>query len=116
MQKFKTIITDIILAAALIAGTFFATQSCETRSEKENFQESEVYSGMYFNSIYVVETYIYDDVFYIVYDDVDAGINNAKISVDFYTYTMCNNASEFGAHFYGSLELADDCRTYTWIP
>lgn len=45
-------------------------------------------NGMFFSTANVVEEYEYDDAYCIVYDDVDAGLENVEICVDDETYEL----------------------------
>lgn len=75
------------------------------------------YSGMYFNSRYVVEEYETDDMCVIVYDDPDCGLDSVGIPVDPETYGGIIMAIREGYEMEGALVLNSDYEcAMTFIP
>lgn len=75
------------------------------------------YSGMYFNSRYVVEEYETDETCVIVYDDPDCGLDSVRIPVDPETYGGVIMAIREGYEMEGSLVLNSDYEcAMTFIP
>lgn len=122
----------IFAAAAAIsaaAGAFSANAIADHTMEKletryveavtDTCEANQVCSGMFFSTDYVVEEYELDDCGVIVYDDVDAGVEEAEIYVDHATalkvreaITKCEKLS--GRLVLNEQESVGDIRVYTY--
>lgn len=109
--------TSVICAfAAVAAGAFFfgvqsknsetqaAIQELRTQLAKEYPSENRPCQSMAFSSECIVDACENGNAYWVIYDDVDAGVENTPIRVDSVTYAKCVESIHKGTEMLGTLE------------
>lgn len=112
--------TSVICAfAAVAAGAFFfgvqsknsetqaaiqANQELRTQLAREYPSENRPCQNMAFSSECIVDACKNGNAYWVIYDDVDAGMENIPIRVDSVTYAKCVESIHNGTEMLGTLE------------
>lgn len=116
---FCAIVASMIGAFSMCANTSDEINTCSMAREYEQQQNLGPLDGMFFSSRGVVDNICYgkggdDSAYYLIYDDIDAGMTYEAIRVSQETYAIVLDCLENNKEVMGTLKAAKDYETVVY--
>lgn len=114
------VVAAMIGAFSMCASTNDEINTCSMAREYEQAQSLGPLDGMFFSSRGVVDNICYgkggdDSAYYLIYDDIDAGLTYEAIRVSRETYVAVLNSLERGMELEGTLKATKDYETVVYV-
>lgn len=124
----KVMAAIVVVGATFMAGIGVAAWACMPMMDYQDeintcsiAHEAEegvgIFDDMYFSTEYVVDRFWYNgdkgcnNIYFIMYDDLDAGCDNEIIKVDRKTFELITDRQENGRKLTGTLKGYRNCET-----
>lgn len=116
---FGAIVAAMMGAFTMCANTNGELNTCSMAREYEQQQNLGPFDGMFFSSRGVVDNICYgkggdDSAYYLIYDDIDAGMTYEAIRVSQETYTIVLDCLEHNTELTGTLTATKDYETVVY--
>lgn len=113
------VVAAMIGASSMCASTNDEINTCSMAREYEQPQSLGPLDGMFFSSRGVVDNICYgkggdDSAYYLIYDDIDAGLTYEAIRVSQETYAIVLDCLERGVELDGTLKATKDYETVVY--
>lgn len=113
------VVAAMIGAFLMCASTNDEINTCSMAREYEQQQNFGPLDGMFFSSRGVVDNICYgkggdDSAYYLIYDDIDAGLTYEAIRVSQETYAIVLDCLERGVELDGTLKATKDYETVVY--
>lgn len=113
------VVAAMIGAFSMCASTNDEINTCSMAREYEQQQNLGPFDGMFFSSRGVVDNICYgkggdDSAYYLIYDDIDAGMTYEAIRVSQETYAIVLDCLEHNIELTGTLTATKDYETVVY--